>query len=301
MAEIFHFLVDCSLIGPVVGGLLFTNLGYNAIFVLALSIISLDVVLRLTLVERPEMPKRMQAQAAGHGDSGPMSQLAEAQTPIGPATAARAKTHLINDKPADEHTGLDDITDAPRNAQLDTQAPLLLPPPTSTAHPGLASETSSPTPPPTIPPKPSSGQLRRSRQLPTLFAWLSSRRLLTALCGTVTVTAVASGLAATLPLHTAAVFGWRAAASGLVFVPLAATTLLGPAVGRACARFGPRWLVAGGLALLSCVAHDSRPQRLLLFALLVLVGCGCDLAMGPLMGESAHAAERRQQKKQQPQ
>ncbi len=262
-----------------VGGVLYAKLGYNAVFVLALSVIALDVLLRLTLLERPETRKPTQAPTSRQDASGPNSPPAEVQTPVGPVVAALAEAQHNNAVSADQGA----VTHAQNSPQLSAPAPRVAQTPPSR---------------------------RRRQRLPAVVTLLASRRLLTALCGTLTVTAVASGLAATLPLHTAAVFGWRAAGSGLVFVPLAATSLLGPAVGRASAYYGPRWLVAGGLgllaaavALLRCVAHDTSAHLALLFALLVLVGCGCDLAMGPLMGESAQAAERgpQQQRQQQQQ
>jgi hypothetical protein len=72
----------------VIGGLLFTKVGNNDVFVLALSIILPDVVLWLTLVERSKTRKLLPVSASGHGDSGPMSVFAEAQAPGPHATCS---------------------------------------------------------------------------------------------------------------------------------------------------------------------------------------------------------------------
>ncbi len=184
-----------------------------------------------------------------------------------------------------------------------TPLPPPLPPPPPPP-PALSTAPSPPSPPP--PPQthfsPRSRPSLRTR-LPPVLTLLTSRRLLAALSGTLAVASLFSGLEATLPLHTAAAFGWRSAGAGLVFVPLSATAFLGPAVGRACDRYGSTRLpTAGGFALLlpafAALRYVTGPvatwgQQALLYALLALVGACFALTLNPLMAEIAYVVEAR--------
>jgi hypothetical protein len=187
--------------------------------------------------------------------------------------------------------------------------------------PATSEPSSTPLPPPPPPPSPPSPPRSpppseeqylpppppsfRSR-LPPVLTLLASRRLLAALWGTLAVASLFSGLEATLPLHTAAAFGWRSAGAGLVFVPLSATAFLGPAVGRACDRHGggggTRAPTVAGFALLlpafAALRGVTGPvatagQQALLYALLALVGVCFALTLNPLMAEIAYVVEAR--------
>lgn len=140
---------------------------------------------------------------------------------------------------------------------------------------------------------------RRRLRLPAVLTLLSSRRLLSALWATLVEGAIFSGLETVLPLQTKAAFGWDSEGGGLIFLPLTLTAFLGPAVGWLCDKYGPRWLTFVGflllcpfLTLLRLVDHNTIDQKVLLCALLTLVGCCFTLTLDPLMAEIAYTVEQ---------
>ena len=141
---------------------------------------------------------------------------------------------------------------------------------------------------------------RRRNRLPAILTLLSSKRLLSALLGTLVEGAIFSGLETVLPLETQAVFDWNSEGGGLIFLPLTLTSFLGPIVGRICDKYGPRFPILFGfliqcpsLTLLRFVNHNSISQKVLLCVLLTLVGCCISLTVDPLMAEIAYSVEER--------
>lgn len=140
---------------------------------------------------------------------------------------------------------------------------------------------------------------RRTR-LPAILTLLSSKRLLSALLGTLIEGAIFSGLETVLPLETQAAFGWQSEGGGLIFLPLTLTSFLGPVVGRICDKYGPRFPIVVGfliqcpsLTLLRLVDHNTIGQKALLCVLLTLVGCCITLTVDPLMAEIAYSVEEK--------
>ena len=140
---------------------------------------------------------------------------------------------------------------------------------------------------------------RRTR-LPAIMTLLSSKRLLSALVGTLVEGAIFSGLETVLPLETEAVFNWNSEGGGLIFLPLTLTSFLGPVVGRICDNYGPRFPILLGfliqcpsLTLLRFVDHNTVSQKVLICVLLTLVGCCITLTVDPLMAEIAYSVEEK--------
>jgi MFS family permease len=96
-----------------------------------------------------------------------------------------------------------------------------------------------------------------------------------------------AGLHATFPLFSAARFGWKAGANGLLFafVGLCAVLAQGVLVGRLQARLGDARLVGGGLAALALglAATGLAPAGWALFPALGAAALGSSLAV-PTLG-----------------
>ena len=140
----------------------------------------------------------------------------------------------------------------------------------------------------------------RRKGLPPILTLLSSKRLLSALAGTLVEAAIFSGLETVLPLETQSVFNWDSEGGGLIFLPLTLTAFLGPVVGRICDNYGPRLPIFVGfllqcpcLTLLRFVNHNSIQQKVLLCVLLTLIGCCITLTIDPLMAEIVYSVEEK--------
>jgi MFS family permease len=103
---------------------------------------------------------------------------------------------------------------------------------------------------------------------------------------------------AILPLFVHTTFSWNALGAGLIFLPIVIASFLGPLIGGLADKYGPRWLATSGfllttpfLILLRLVDHNSIGQKVLLCALLVLIGLGLNLALVPLMAEITYAVQ----------
>ncbi|KAL8691722.1 MAG: hypothetical protein Q9218_003115 [Villophora microphyllina] len=136
------------------------------------------------------------------------------------------------------------------------------------------------------------------KHLPPILTLLSSRRLIVALWSTLIVGGTLAGLQTVLPLQTQALFGWDSIGGGLIFLTLTVPAFFGPAIGWICDRYGSRWPVVTGLlglcpflTLLRLVNRDTLGQKVLLSALLTLVGCCFTLTMDPLMAEVSYIVE----------
>lgn len=141
----------------------------------------------------------------------------------------------------------------------------------------------------------------RSSKLPPIFHLASSKRMLTAFWGILIVASLMTSFDSTLPLYANKVFGFNSLGSGLLFLALLLPSALGPVVGKASDKYGPRWLAVSGLVLslpflvlLRLVNHKTIGQIVLLCALLAFIGFCMALSMPPLMAEFTNITEAKQ-------
>jgi MFS family permease len=135
-------------------------------------------------------------------------------------------------------------------------------------------------------------------RLPGILTLLRSRRLLAALYGVFINECLVASLCAILPLFVHSTFSWTALPAGLLFLCIAIPAFAGPLAGYLSDRFGARWIAASGfcltaplLMLLRLVDHDSLQQKILLCALLTLVGGSLIFFLAPLGAECSFVAE----------
>ncbi len=235
--------------GPLLGGVVYENGGYYAVFGLAFGLIGLDVILRLILIEKRHAIEWL----APEEDSSQGNQQGTELSEAGKVSAGSLANSpdLINDP--------DSRAPAPETASL--------------------------------------GAFGRVRVL------LSMPRVLVSLWGTFVVSIILTSFDSVLPLFVQETFGWKQSGQGLIFIPLMIPHILSPVTGSFVDRFprASRYMTAGAflfslpvLVLLRLVTHNSMPQKVLLCALLSLVGICLAIVLPPLDAEVFHAVDEKE-------
>jgi MFS family permease len=138
---------------------------------------------------------------------------------------------------------------------------------------------------------------------PPVFTLLASRRLLAALWGCMIQGAEATALDSVLPLFVQRVFGWDSTGAGLIFLAIIVPTFLAPVTGVISDRYGPRWLTVIGFIIalpfwvcLRFVTQNTIQHKVLLSALLVLIGASLTCILSPLMAEITYVVDAKEKK-----
>ncbi|CAL3972944.1 unnamed protein product, partial [Diplocarpon coronariae] len=105
---------------------------------------------------------------------------------------------------------------------------------------------------------------------------------------------------AVIPIYVQQIFNWASTGAGLVFLTIMIPGFAAPLVGWASDKYGPRWLTVLGFmlavpfwVLLRLVKHDSLRQKVLLCALLILIGINLCFLNPPLMAEITYVVKRK--------
>jgi MFS family permease len=151
---------------------------------------------------------------------------------------------------------------------------------------------------PAVQTDPSQTQTRLQKltsRLPPVITLLASRRLLAALFASITQASLIASFDSVLPLFVNETFGWESLQSGILYLTIVIPTLTSPLVGYFADRYGGRLFSFAGFllacpifVLLRLVDHNSLSQKVLLVALLVLIGCAMTLCFPPIMAEITH-------------
>lgn len=113
-----------------------------------------------------------------------------------------------------------------------------------------------------------------------------------------------SSLDSVLPIFVQETFGWQQAGQGLIFVPCMVPHVLDPLVGYIIDRYPktPRYLTSAGffcclplMVLLRLVKENTMHDKILLCALLALIGCCIALTMTPLVTEVSLAVKEKEE------
>jgi len=136
---------------------------------------------------------------------------------------------------------------------------------------------------------------------PPVLTLLTSPRLLVALWGFIVQGSLSTAFDSVIPLFVEHTFGWDSLGAGLIFLAVMIPSFGAPVVGWASDNYGPRWLCVGGFVsavpfwtLLRLVDHDSLGQKVLLSALLALIGVSLTLVFPPLMAEITYVVEAKE-------
>jgi MFS family permease len=234
-----------SLLGPLLGGVVYEAAGYYAVFSMGFAIIGLDIFLRLLMVEK-----------------------SVANQWLPPATETSRPISSESQSASDRDVDVVQSA-APKNSPLGEKH--------------VTSDTEDRTP------------KKWTKKLPPLITLLGIPRLLVALLGCAVNSNSLGALDSVLPLHVKEVFGWNSTGAGLIFICLVVPALSGPVIGMISDRYGTRTLTSVGLfasvpvwVCLRFVTYNSIGQKVLLCALLALLGLFITMIMAPLMAEIDH-------------
>jgi MFS family permease len=112
---------------------------------------------------------------------------------------------------------------------------------------------------------------------------------------------IISAFDSVIPLLVRRVFNWDPTGAGLIFLSFVIPSFVAPPVGAVSDRYGPRWLIVLGfllvlplMVLLRLVTDNTLGHKVLLCALLALIGVSLTLVGPPLMAEIAHVVEAKE-------
>ena len=233
------------LVSPLLGGVIYSEAGYYAVVIVIFALITVDVLLRLALIERKTMLKY--ARPIENDTYG---------TCTNDQTQGR-NSSFCNDQYACNDT----TTTLPAIPAIEEQFPVVV---SEEQQVSVASDYCQPDDTPQILP---------------LVVLLKSPRLLTAIYGIFVNFTLLASFDGVLPWFVGTTFEWTSLGAGLIFLCIALPSLLAPLVGILSDKYGPRWLVVSGfilttpsLVLLRKVEYNSLNHVLLLCALLTLIG-----------------------------
>lgn len=250
------------MISPFLGGLVYEKAGYYAVCAMGLSVIGIDLLLRLVLIERKHARKYLDqahpepTTAEGFGTFGDDSSTANRQHthPQGHAKSqGEESSRRSSVAEHDPHSGARTREDEPLLSSSQAVAPSSKD--TKQKQSGLAS------------------------RFPVLAVLLGSPKVWTALYGALLHLAIITSFDAILPRFVQFTFGWGSLNAGLIFLAISLPSLLGSLFGTLSDRWGPRVVTLMGFAvavpplgLLALVRHDGTGQIVLLCFLLALIG-----------------------------
>lgn len=231
-----------TMLGPLMGGVLYQHGGYYSCFGLAFGVIAIDLLLRLIMIEKRHAEKWLHIEGPGSLTTPPGNHVQESTAPGGEC-----------------------ITHNPEVAASESVVKV-----------GRL--------------QPLSVLVRSPRMAICLFAYFILASLMTA-------------FDSVLPLFVQDTFGWGQMGEGLIFLPLFLPHLLEPVTGAVLDRFPScgRFLTAGSLlgmtpflVLLRLVTYDSIQQKVVLCALLVLIGLSFAIGLPPLLAEVSYLIDAEQ-------
>ncbi|KAI6802253.1 MFS general substrate transporter [Hortaea werneckii] len=263
------------LVAPLLGGIVFDLAGYYAVFAMAFGLIALDIVLRLVMIEKKSAAKWLSP-----------TEIDESMPP----PSENEKTTQEFDRQKGQEAGLDASTRSLEqgHATINNDQPLDSPQ-CHAPHEQPREVEHSP-------------RKLMINRLPAVIYLLSSRRVLSAIWCCMIQSAFLTSFDSILPLFVRDIFNWDSLGAGLIFLPIVVVSFLGPLVGWACDRVGPRWFVTAGftaccpfLILLRLVHENTLQQKVLLCALLALFGLTQTVVLTPMMAEITYAVDAKAQ------
>ena len=263
-------------LAPLLGGVVYRQAGYYAIYYMSFGLISLDIVLRLALIEK-KIARLWDVNTVEH----PERISTSAQQPNG--------AQDLDEQPAENNPRTASSGDAENIEKPDVAGPVQ----GSSDEPKFSEEKETERLP--------GAPIRPPSKYPPILTLLASRRLLTALWGCTVQASLMTAFDSVVPLFVEQTFHWDSIGAGLIFFALILPSFLAPLIGRISDQYGPRWLTVAGFiialpfwVLLRLVTHDSLNQKVLLCALLALIGVSLTLVMPPLMAEITYVVEAKE-------
>ncbi|KAH2926165.1 hypothetical protein KXW15_002546 [Aspergillus fumigatus] len=252
-----------TLTGPLLGGVLYENGGYYAVFGLAFGIIGLDIFLRLVLIEKKDALKWLHI---GKLSTEPVDNPTQKQ-PTDGRVSLSGMTDERDSNGRKEHVATSSST--PRGDTI-----------------GDANQ-----------------QMLRKRRFGAVATLLASDRMLVTLWAYFIVAVALTSLDSVLPLFVQDTFGWKQTAQGLIFIPVSVPHVLDPFFGYINDKFpqARRFVVGGALlitiplfVLLRLVTMNSMSQKVVLCVLLALIGLCLAFLIPPLFVEASYVVQEKE-------
>ena len=244
--------------GPLIGGVVYARGGYYAVFALAFALVGVDIVLRLTMIEKKHAVRWIEQEKREDPQISP--------------------SETIEKGPGSEDANESSRFDAPSN---DSEKQVTIGQPS----PELYDSSNSP------------------KATSAVFTLLASNRMLVTIWAYFILSVLLSSFDSVLPLFVEDTFGWGQTGQGLIFIPLSIPHLSDPIFGMINDKYGNarRYMAAGALfatvpflVLLRLVTHNSIGQKVLLCALLAIVGFCIASLMPPLLVEASYIVEEKE-------
>lgn len=136
------------------------------------------------------------------------------------------------------------------------------------------------------------GATAKKSKVPVTIRLLLNKRMANGLFLTIILGWVLTGLETTLPLRSEEIFNFNTLGAGMLFLPIAITSMLGPLVGWWSDKYGARYPLGTGfflatpfIILLRLPDDDRVSQIVLMFALLTLFGLAVSMMLPSAMAE----------------
>ena len=233
------------IIGPLLGGVIYAHGGYYAVFGLMFAMLGVDAVLRLVMIEKRVAQKWLEAEVVRPNIP---NNFPEHNPPASPTRCPE----LFDSSNAISGTSDERVNGLRASSQI--------------LHP----------------------------KIPPTLRFLLSFRILVGITGGLLQLSLNVAFDSTLPLVVNALFGWQQTGQGLIFITILLPSLLQPIFGAISDRYqqGRRLLAAGGCllatpayVLLRLVTQDTLGQKILLCALLIVIGLAMAIAMPAIIAE----------------
>ena len=146
---------------------------------------------------------------------------------------------------------------------------------------------------------------KKKRNFGAAVTLLSSQRILVTIWAYFILSLILTSMDSVLPIFVQDTFHWKPTDQGLIFIPLEIPHLIDPVVGFIIDRYpnSRRYLSAAGffcavpvMVVLRFVTENSMSDKVLLCALLGLIGCCIALGIIPLMVEVTFAVIAKEEK-----
>lgn len=142
-----------------------------------------------------------------------------------------------------------------------------------------------------------------TKKLPPMLILLKSRRMQASFWASTTAAGILTAFDVTLPLFVEQTFNWTSLGAGLICLALLVGSFIQPLYGWCVDKYGPRWIATAGFLIcipsfvcLRLVTHSSIDQKVLLCALLCMIGFGVALVLSSVMAEFTYIAAEKERK-----
>lgn len=261
--------------GPLLGGVIYEHGGYYAVFGLAFGLIGLDIIFRLIMIEKKHAAKWLPPK----GWSSTGEQLDKEA-----ASQDATESSVIAAQDSDHNSERSSQAGPPGSSEST---------PTSQESKGQELDRYSHS---------TSAEPKPARAILTL---LVSHRMLVTIWAYFILSTVLTSLDSVLPLYVKDTFHWGQTGQGLIFVPLSIPHLIDPLVGWLIDSFTNtrRYIAAGALfatipviVCLRFVTDDAMRHKVLLCALLALLGVCLAFLMPPILVEASYVVQEKEER-----